>query len=208
MSKKLYVWDRLVRILHWSLVTTFTISYLSSGEIRTLHVYSGYTLLGIISIRIIWGFIGSHYARFRSFVFSPAAVVDYFRGFVGEGSGRTYVGHNPAGSWMVVTLLVCLLATGFTGLMTYGTKGYGPFATLDAESGLTTQAQQSLPVPAAPQAEHDHDDEEHSAWQDVHELIANLTLVLVFLHITGVIASSRKDRENLVSAMIHGYKKS
>jgi len=44
-------------------------------------------------------------------------------------------------------------------------------------------------------------------WEDVHELCANFTLFLVFLHLLGVAVESFLHRENLVKSMIDGNKR-
>jgi len=181
MHTKTYVWDPLVRFSHWTLVLAFTIAYLSGDEENALHVYSGYYILGLIAVRIIWGLIGTHYARFSHFAFSPAAVVDYLKGFIGAGSGKQYTGHNPAGSWMVIIMLLSLLATGLSGLLVYGLEGYGPLAQSSSEFW-------------------------EDAWEEIHELFANFTVLLVLVHIGGVIASSLKQGQNLVKSMVNGYK--
>ncbi len=41
---------------------------------------------------------------------------------------------------------------------------------------------------------------------EVHEVLASLMLALVAVHVAGVIVSSRLHRENLVGAMLSGYK--
>ena len=58
MSEKVYVWDRFVRLFHWSLVALFAVSYMSAEEIEWLHVYSGYTIATLVVLRLIWGVIG------------------------------------------------------------------------------------------------------------------------------------------------------
>lgn len=45
------------------------------------------------------------------------------------------------------------------------------------------------------------------AWEEVHEVIANLMLVVVIAHIAGVIVSSWLHHENLIGAMFTGNKR-
>jgi len=68
--------DVLVRIFHWSLVIAFAVSNIFSEKVRAVHIYSGHTVLGLISFRVIWGLVGSKYPRFSDFVYSPIAVLD------------------------------------------------------------------------------------------------------------------------------------
>ena len=110
MNHKAYVWDPLVRIFHWTLVLAFITAYLTGDEENALHIYSGYYILGLVVFRILWGIIGSKYARFSSFNLSPRALVDYLTSLFSSGKGKQYTGHNPAGSWMVIIMLLSLLA--------------------------------------------------------------------------------------------------
>jgi cytochrome b len=206
MNNKIYVWDPLLRIFHWTLVAAFTLSYLTGEEETIWHIYSGYTILGLLVFRLVWGLIGSKYSRFGSLILAPAAAFAYLRSLFGKGETKDYLGHNPAGSWMVVFLLLSLSMTVFSGLKAYGEEGHGPLA--QGAPGMEIQ----LITSAYAHGEEEHDDdegEEHEGddlWEEVHEVFVNLTLLLVLLHIAGVIISSRKHHENLVKAMFTGYK--
>lgn len=101
------VWDPLVRIFHWSLVSLFLVAYVTSDEWRSAHVLAGYTIGGLVAFRVLWGFVGSHHARFSNFVFRPRTVI----GFLGQSArmrAPRHLGHNPAGGAMVVALLVMI----------------------------------------------------------------------------------------------------
>lgn len=198
------VWDPLVRIFHWSLVAAFAIAYLTGEEESALHVWSGYAVLGLVLFRLVWGVVGTRHARFTDFVYRPAYVIAYAKTFI-AGRAERYIGHNPLGGLMVVALLVSLLATAGSGLLVYGTQGEGPLAGMMASS--TAPAARADERGYRLQAEgHDEEHEGEEIWEEVHELFANLTLLLVGLHIVGVIASSLMHGENLVRAMITGRK--
>jgi cytochrome b len=121
------VWDPLIRIFHWSLVIFFTVAFLSGDEESSLHIYSGYAVIGLVLFRILWGFVGTEHARFRDFIFGPSKVIQYLKSMASSTPQR-YIGHNPAGGYMVVALLATLLVVTFTGLKVYGTEGHGPLA--------------------------------------------------------------------------------
>lgn len=177
------VWDPLVRVFHWTLVVAFFTAYLTEGEVMPLHAYAGYLIAALVAVRLIWGFIGSEHARFRDFVRGPRAVLGYL-GELRRGREPRYVGHNPAGGVMIVLLLISLIVTSVLGLVVYGAEeGAGPLAGwLAGAEGLG-----------------------HTA-EEVHGFFANFTLVLVGLHVAGVALESLRHRENLVRAMITGYK--
>jgi cytochrome b len=103
-QNSIQVWDPLVRIFHWSLVVFFGIAFLSGDEDSSLHIYAGYTVVGLVLFRILWGFIGTENARFKDFIYGPFKVVQYVKSLV-RGSPQHYVGHNPAGGYMVDSYL-------------------------------------------------------------------------------------------------------
>jgi cytochrome b len=201
------VWDPVVRIFHWSLVASFTIAWLTGEEESRPHVLAGYAVIGLVLIRVVWGFVGTKYARFRDFVYPPSAVLAYAREIL-AGKSKRYLGHNPLGGMMIIALLLSLLAASVTGLVLQGAKeDTGPFAAITMSTSVTAPAVISRAVA-------DDDDKENNGgngeadetWKELHEFFANLSLLLVVLHIMGVIVGSIVHRENLVRAMFTGRK--
>jgi len=107
------VWDLAVRTFHWLLVAAM--AYEFTFEAGTfVHNAIGYCVLALVVARIVWGFVGSRYARFSEFVKSPAATISYGWEIL-RGHPPRYVGHNPAGAAMVLTLLFMVALTASTG---------------------------------------------------------------------------------------------
>ena len=73
------VWDRFVRIFHWSLAASFAVAWISGDDWKSLHIWAGYAAGALIAMRLIWGVMGTHYARFSQFVRPPLVVADYLR---------------------------------------------------------------------------------------------------------------------------------
>ena len=161
------VWDPFVRVFHWSLVASYAVAWASAEEWDWLHEQSGYFILVLIGLRVMWGLVGTRHARFSDFIHGPGRVLAYLRDLT-SGTPRHYLGHNPAGGWMVLALLVCLLATGATGMLI-----------TDGDDGM---------------------------WNELHEGLANLSLVLVFVHVGGVLVASLLHGDNLIRAMWTGRK--
>jgi len=110
------VWDPVVRVIHWSLVLLFATAWLTGDEVEWLHIYAGYGIAGLVAIRIVWGFVGTRHARFSDFVYRPSEVASYLADSIRFRAER-YLGHNPAGGAMVITLLGVLAATAGTGIL-------------------------------------------------------------------------------------------
>lgn len=182
-SRTIPVWDPAVRLFHWLLAGAFLVAYLTEDDWELLHVNAGYLIGILIALRLLWGFIGTPYARFADFVYSPREVMTYLSDAVRSRAPR-YVGHNPAGGAMILALLISLTLTVITGIALYGATDFaGPLA------GVWRG---ELAV---------------DLLEEVHEIGANLTLLLIVLHLGGVLFSSLKHGENLVKSMITGRKK-
>ena len=125
-TQKIRVWDAPVRVFHWLLVLSFAGAYLTAeSEVwRLVHVTLGYTLGGLLAFRIVWGVIGTRYARFSSFVRGPAAVIRYLKSIKAK-QPEHHLGHNPAGAVAIVLLVLLGLGITATGYITYNDLGPG-----------------------------------------------------------------------------------
>jgi cytochrome b len=208
------VWDLATRVFHWTLVGCFSIAFIGSEGTLNLHVIFGYSVLVLVFFRILYGFVGTKHARFSDFLYPPAQIVGYLKGLL-IGRPKHYIGHNPAGGFMIVILLFSLLSLTLTGLKTYGVKGHGLLARNEISFMTNAFADSN---DKKNHDEHNHRErrsqENHrtekngkdESWKDVHETIAYFTLFLVLIHIMGVLVSSLVHRENMIKAMITGRK--
>ena len=208
------VWDIVIRVFHWMLVGCFAIAFISSGNSRKLHVVFGYSVLFLVLFRIFYGFVGTKYARFSDFLYRPAQIADYLKGLL-IGRPKHYIGHNPAGGFMIVVLLLSLLSLTLSGMKTDGVKGHGPlagpetsiiskaFADSDEKGEADNHKKRGR---AGKDLRRTEKNEKDDFWEEVHETIAYCTLFLVSIHILGVLVSSLVHRENLIQAMITGRK--
>ncbi|MBI3771833.1 MAG: cytochrome b/b6 domain-containing protein [Gammaproteobacteria bacterium] len=184
-GQQVKVWDGFVRFFHWSLVLSFIAAYLTfQFGMQETHAILGYFITGLIIFRIIWGFAGSQYARFSNFIYRPKTVIDYIKSIY-SGQPAHYLGHNPAGGMMVLALLTALTIITVSGLVILGTIEFdGPLV------GVL----------------HNLGDETVYAFREIHEVCVNVMLALIAFHVVGVILASVQHKENLVKAMLTGYK--
>lgn len=165
------VWDLFVRLFHWSLAASFVVAWLTRHGSEDIHHLAGYAAAGLVLLRVVWGVVGTHYARFTQFTRSPRTVMGYLRDIL-TGREARYIGHNPAGGAMILALLLTMTATAFTGWMTTTDQFWGV--------EWVTRA---------------------------HDLIAHALLILVLAHLAGVALASLRHRENLIRAMLSGWKR-
>lgn len=123
-EQRALVWDMPVRVFHWLMVLCFAGAYATaeSERLRLLHVTLGYTMAGLVAFRLLWGLIGTRYARFTQFVKGPAAVLRYLKSLL-SGSPEHHLGHNPAGAVAIVLLLLLTIFISISGYMTYNELG-------------------------------------------------------------------------------------
>lgn len=184
-QQRIYVWDRVVRLFHWSLVISFVVMYVTSQSgMQVLHSYIGYFVAAILLVRLLWGFTGSRYARFCSFLYPVREVRRYVTSVL-RGTPLHYTGHNPAGALMVYAILLVMLGLIATGFIT--------LATIEFEGPLVSLL-------------NDISDDAAYFFQDLHHFLVDVMWIFISLHILGVITASIQHQENLVKAMISGWK--
>ncbi len=113
-KRSVAVWDPLVRIVHWSLVTGIAVTWLTTEGPSVVHDTVGYAVLALVALRLVWGFVGPEKARFVRFVRTPLATLDYAKRLL-RGTEPRHIGHNPLGGWMIVALLATAFAAAVTG---------------------------------------------------------------------------------------------
>ncbi|MDT8857868.1 cytochrome b/b6 domain-containing protein [Paracoccaceae bacterium Fryx2] len=189
------VWAPALRVFQWGLVAVFALAWVAADETSTVHEYAGHVAWALIGFRLVWGLIGPHYARFNQFQKRPGAVAGYL-GQMATGREQRFVGHNPAGAAMIVVILATMAATAGTGW-------------LMAEPARIALLPE-MPAFVAPAFADDDEGEGREAGgmiEETHDVLANLMLLLIALHIGGVVLASLRHRENLARAMITGAKR-
>ena len=188
-------WDPLLRLAHWGIAGVVIANYAFTKEGGSVHIALGWAGMALLLLRLIWGFVGPREARFASFPPNPMAALRHLGGLL-RGKAPQYPSHNPAGALMAYALWACLAVLMLTGL---GMSGLSPFAQADLEAAVA-EGDWSVLV------EEDGDAEGESPYGDVleevHEVAANLILILALLHVAGVAVESRALRRNLLAPML------
>jgi cytochrome b len=184
-AESLRVWDIGVRSFHWLLVLAVLMAALTGFILGPTalawHLGAGVAVMFAVAWRVIWGLLGSTYARFASFAYRPAAVLVHLQD-LRHGRRHRHLGHNPLGAMMVFALLAVLPAIGLTGALALG--GMLKQGPLRAFLWYATGRQAF----------------------DLHNLLAILLLAMIAAHLAGVAFESWRGRENLVAAMLTGDK--
>jgi cytochrome b len=122
------VWDRFVRLAHWSLAACVLAAWITAElklkSTERLHEWLGYAALGVIALRLAYGWSGPRYARFRHFVVGPKRTLAYAKAVV-RGEEPRYLGHNPLGGWMIVALLSTAALASLTGWLSVTDRFWG-----------------------------------------------------------------------------------
>lgn len=175
-QQQVKVWDILVRFTHWAVAAGVIANLAFTEDGGQIHEYVGYTVVALVVIRLLWGFIGTKYARFSDFFPTPKRVKSHLNELkaqhVNSQSVKTeHLGHNPLGALMMFALWGAIIGLGLTGYL--------------MESQVLGNK---------------------DLFEEIHEVLANSLFFLVPLHVISAIVMSRLQKQNLIKSMVTGNK--
>ena len=180
--RRMKVWDLPVRLFHWALVVLILAAWCTQEfNFMDWHVWTGYAILTLLLFRIAWGVIGSDTARFTRFLRSPMAALRHLAHLRRREPDRE-IGHNAAGGWMVLVMLVLIAVQAGTGL----------FANDDANTEGPLM--------------HVVDKDQSNFLSHIHSLNFKLIEAVIVLHVLAIILYAVLKRQNLVRPMLTGTK--
>lgn len=180
------IWDPVTRLWHWVLavvvITNWGLGEFMSFDTISWHFYLGYTLIGLIAFRILWGFIGPSPVRWSSLWPRPVALLSYLRGLRHRTPSGS-AGHNPLGSLSVLAILLVLAGQAGSGLFIESDDFFesAPLVGYVSESTVNSMT-----------------------WW--HHFLSSVLLILVILHLLAILFYRIWKREDLVRPMISGWK--
>ena len=180
---KTYIWTLPTRLFHWLLAISFAVAYLLGGEENylSLHAALGSFIGSLILFRIIQGIAGPRYARFRDFPVSPASLKLFITSM--KQSKASHPGHNPLASVIMICIMFTAIISAVSGMLIFATGETGIF-------GIRINPGFNADVVG-----------------EVHEVVVNIFLILVGVHLTGILADTLFHRANgTIFSIFTGYK--
>jgi cytochrome b len=182
--KKYLVWDLPVRLFHWLLVLCLIGQWLTAEVLEDamdIHFYIGYFTLGLVIFRLVWGFIGTKYAKFSSFLAGPTSILAYLISVVSK-QHRFTIGHNSLGGLILPAVLILVGLQAISGLFTTDDIVYtGPYY-----ASTNSELQDWM--------------------QWLHHNIFDLLLAIIGIHLFAIAWYLLFLKHNLVTAMLNGKK--
>jgi cytochrome b len=172
--KKLLAYDLPLRIFHWLFALLFVTAFVmgktvdDDSSLFSYHMMAGLSIGFILTLRVVWGFIGTVYSRFSSFRLKPSELITYFKDLFTTKTKR-WMGHNPASSFAAILMFVLTIGLMITGIY--------------------------MSHPAY-----------HELFEELHEIFANLFLIIVIAHIGGIIIHHLRHKDSIFLSMINGKK--
>jgi len=181
-ENQVYIWSRITRYFHWILVVCIAVTFASSyfENLFLLHISFGIIAGGLLTFRLLWGFIGPFYAQFKNFDFSLKDLFYYLTKLFKD--KKTHIGHNPAASWATILLIVFGFFCTVSGVVLLGSQ---------EDRGIFSFLHPTL-SPLALQ---------------VHIISKNVVGIVAIIHIIGATLEHFFHKSDTVTSMIHGYKR-
>lgn len=180
--KQVKVWDLATRLFHWLLVLLVVAAWLTiENRMIEAHEFIGHSIFALLLFRLMWGFIGSTTARFSNFVKPPLKALSYLKKSLSLQADYS-TGHNPAGGWMVIIMLIFFGFQTISGMLANNDLGFS--------GALSDSISKSL----------------SDTMTQLHALNFNILLALIWLHLVAVFFYVLVKKTNLVKAMWSGKK--
>ncbi len=176
---KYRIWDLPLRAFHWLLVFTVVLSFVTvkvGGNALVWHARLGYLVIALMIFRLIWGFAGSHYARFKNFIRGPQAIIAYLK------NPEQSPGHSPVGAVSVIVLILLFTAQAIAGLFASDDIAFdGPLVKYVSSEWV-------------------------EFFTSLHRLNEPVLMALVLLHVAAILYYKKFKKIDLVKPMLQGDK--
>jgi cytochrome b len=193
------LWDPVVRLTHWGIALAVLLNALVTEGGSLTHVSLGWLGMALLLLRVIWGVLGPSEARFSAFPPNPAAAIRHLGALV-RGTPGEHRSHNPAGAIMAYALWATIGIVIMTGL--FMTGGATPMQVARDKAAVASGDWSAL-IREGESSKSEDTSLRHTA-EEIHEVAANLILLLAVLHVAGVAVESRTMGRNLVVPMLFG----
>ena len=171
-----------MRLFHWFLFLSLVCAYIlgEEEELLNFHAAFGYMAVILLLFRIVYGFAGPRYSRFRDFPVKISTIKLYFTNI--KNGKQNFAGHNPASAVIMLAILIDVILVGASGMLALSAKGFGPL------TGIVPQSNPEI-------------------FKEPHEIFVNILIVLVIIHLAGLIIDFYNNRKaGTIKSIFTGYK--
>ena len=181
---KSYIWSLPTRVFHWLFALLIVLAFLTDDD-KLLHYHAviGYAILILLAFRLVWGYLGPKYSKFKDFPFGFDKVKAFMLCFFN--SEQKYIGHNPPASYVMLGMFIVVFIVIATGALTFGIQeGKGIFSFLN-----------------------DSFFKKMELFEELHEFFANLLIVLIVAHLGGILTDKLlHGKQETLQSIFTGYK--
>ncbi len=179
---KTYIWASPMRLFHWFLFLSVVCAYIlgEEDELLNIHAAFGYIAVILLLFRIVYGFTGPRYSRFKDFPVKISTIRTYLGNI--KNDKQNFAGHNPASAVIMLAILADVLLVGASGILALAAKGFGPL------KGFVQQSNSEF-------------------FKESHEIFVNLLITLVIIHLAGLVVDFYNNRKaGTIKSIFTGYK--